>query len=131
MEKVTIQEASYRLNLSQAGIRECIRNGELKAQREPGLTGSRWMVELPEEGWVDSFRASLQDLSNRMTSWWWPTASKTGKVHYVRDLGIEEIEPLYLCGLKTNNVWDASGHSIEDKCPECVAIATQEGLPLE
>ena len=36
MEKVTIQEASYRLNLSQAGIRECIRNGELKAQRELG-----------------------------------------------------------------------------------------------
>ena len=49
MEKLSIQDASYRLNLSQADIRECIRNGELKASREAGPAGRRWMVELPED----------------------------------------------------------------------------------
>ena len=131
MEKVTIQEASYRLNLSQAGIRECIRNGELKASRESSPAGQRWMVELPEDGWVDSFRASLNELSNQMTSWWWPTAAKTGHVHCVKDLGIEEIEPLYLCGLKGDNVWDATGHTEEEKCPACLDIAKESGLPID
>ena len=37
MEKLSIQDASYRLNLSQAAIRDCIRNGELKASREAGV----------------------------------------------------------------------------------------------
>ena len=130
MEKVTIQEASHRLNLSQADIRECIRNGELKSSREPGPRGQRWMVELPEEGWVDGFRASLHELAQQMTPWWWPTEHMAGKVHYVQDLGIEEIEPLYLCGLKGNNVWDAKGHTEEDRCPECVEVAKERGLPL-
>ena len=100
MEKVTIQEASRRLNLSQADIRESIRNGDLKATREPSPSGRRWMVEMPEEGWEHHFTSSLRNLAKDMTPWWWSNAQNTGFVHYVQDLGIEEIEPLYLCGLK-------------------------------
>ena len=33
MEKVTIREASQRLRISTASVRECIRGGELKAYR--------------------------------------------------------------------------------------------------
>ena len=52
MEKVSIQEASRRLNLSQTSIREYARKGDLKASKEPGPNGrSMWMIELPEEGW--------------------------------------------------------------------------------
>ena len=130
MESVTIQEASLRLNVSQRTIRECIRNGELHAHREPGPWGQRWVVELPEDGWVESFKASLQDLSSSITPWWWPNEVKVGLVHYVQDLGIEEIEPLYLCGLKGNNVWDAKGHTEDQRCPDCLQVAKDRGLPL-
>ena len=130
MEKLSIQDASYRLNLSQAAIRNCIRNGELKASREAGPEGRRWMVEIPEAGWVDSFRASLNNLSASITPWWWPTAEMSGSVHYVEDIGIEEIEPLYLCGLKGQNVWDAKNHTMEDRCPKCTDIAKERELPL-
>ena len=130
MERVTIQEASKRLNISQRTVRECIRKGELRAHREPGHWGQCCVVELPEDGWVESFKASLQELSGSMTPWWWPTAAKTGNVHYVQDLGIEEIEPYYLCGLKGDNVWDASGHTEEQRCPICLEVAKERGLPL-
>lgn len=130
MEKLSIQDASYRLNLSQAAIRDCIRNGELKASREAGPEGRRWMVEIPEAGWVDSFRASLNSMSATITPWWWPTAEMRGAVHYVEDMGIEEIEPLYLCGLKGANVWDAKNHTVEDRCPKCSDIAKERELPL-
>ena len=130
VERVTIQEASHRLNLSQADVRECIRKEELRAVREPGPRGQRWMVELPEDGWESSFKASLRELSQQITPWWWPTEAMTGHVHYVQDLGIEEIEPLYLCGLRGDNVWDARRHTEEDRCPTCLEIAMQRGLPL-
>ena len=130
MEKVTIQEASRKLNLSQAVIRECVRNGQLKAFREQGPRGLRWVVELPEDGWVEAFTASLHQLGAQITPWWWPTAQKAGKVHYVEDLGIEEIQPFYLCGLKGDNVWDSTGHTEEDRCPDCLSIAKTRGLPL-
>ena len=130
MARVTIQEASYKLNLSQAVIRDCIRKGELQAFREAGPRGLRWVVELPENGWVEDFTASLYNLSSQMTPWWWPTEEKEGLVHYVQDLGIEEIEPIYLCGLKGNNVWDASGHALAERCTECTGIAVEQGLPL-
>ena len=129
MEKVTIQEASRRLNLSQAAIRESIRNGDLKATREPSPSGRRWMVEMPEDGWEHGFTSSLRNLAQSMTPWWWSNAQNTGFVHYVQDLGIEEIEPLYLCGLKGDNVWDAAGHTLEQRCPECADIAKERDLP--
>ena len=130
MEKVSIQEASQRLNISQRTVRECIHKGELRAYREPGPWGQRWVVELPEDGWVESFKASLQDLAGGITPWWWPTSSKEGNVHYVEDLGIEEIEPRYLCGLVGDNVWDATGHTEEQRCPTCLGVAKERGLPL-
>ncbi len=130
MESVTIQEASLRLNVSQRTIRESIRNGELRAHREPGPWGQRWVVELPEDGWVESFKASLQELSGSITPWWWPDAAKAGLVHYVQDLGIEEIEPIYLCGLKSENVWDAKGHTEDQRCPDCLRVAKDRSLPL-
>ncbi len=130
MEKVTIQQASRKLNLSQAVIRECVRNGQLQASREQGPNGLRWMVELPEDGWVESFTGSLQKMAAEITPWWWPTAQKTGQVHYVEDLGIEEIQPVFLCGLVGENVWDSTGHTEEDRCPTCVSAAESQGLPL-
>ena len=130
MEKVTIREASRRLNLSQAAIRESIRNGELKASRDKNATGgNRWMVEMPEDGWEHGFTSSLRNLALNMTPWWWSNEHKIGLVHYVGDLGIEEIEPLYLCGLKGDNVWDATGHTLEQRCPECAGIAKERDLP--
>ena len=130
MESVTIQEASVRLNVSQRTIRECIHNGELQAHREPGPWGQRWVVELPEDGWVESFKASLQELASSITPWWWATEARVGFVHYVKDLGIEEIEPIYLCGLKGDNVWDSKGHTEDQRCQECLQVAKDQGLPL-
>ena len=130
MESVTIQEASVRLNVSQRTIRESIRNGALNAHRDPGPWGQRWVVELPEDGWVESFKASLQELASSITPWWWATEAKVGFVHYVQDLGIEEIEPIYLCGLKGDNVWDASGHAHEQRCLDCLQVAKDRELPL-
>ncbi len=130
MEKVTIQEASHRLNVSQRTIRDCVRNGELTAHREEGPRGPRWVVELPDEGWVDSFKASIHNLEAAITPWWWPTATKRGNVHYVEELGIEEIMPIFLCGFKSENVWPSNGHSMDDRCPRCTEIATERDLPL-
>ena len=131
MERVKIQEASYRLNVSQRTIRESIRNGELKASRETGPQGEYWVVELPDEDWLDRHKKSYLELNQRLPQWWWANKSKTGKVHYIQDLGIEEIEPIYLCGLRSENIWSATGHSKEDRCPQCIAAAQERGLPLE
>ena len=131
MERVKIQEASYRLNVSQRTIRECIRNGELKAFRETGPQGEYWVVELPEEGWLDRHKKSYLKLNQQLPQWWWASQSKTGEVHYIQDLGIEEIEPVYLCGLRSENIWSATGHSKDDRCPKCKETAQERGLPLE
>ena len=130
MEAVTIQEASLRLNVSQRTIRECIRNGELRAFRQPGPRGDRWVVELPEEGWLDPHKKHYLELAQRMPRWWWPTAGKSGRVHYLHELGVEEIEPVYLCGVRSDNIWNAAGHSDADRCEKCLQTATEQGLPL-
>lgn len=131
MERVPIQEASLRLNVSQRTIRECIRSGELKAFRQAGPRGEQWVVELPEDGWLDPHKRSYLELNQRVSQWWWANQSKTGKVHYIQDLGIEEIEPVYLCGLRSENIWSATGHLEADRCPACVRTANERGLPLE
>ncbi len=131
MVRVRIQEASYRLNVSQRTIRESIRNGELKAFRERGPQGEYWVVELPEEGWLDRYKKSYLELDRQLPHWWWANEERTGKVHYIQDLGIEEIEPVYLCGLRSENIWSATGHSLDDRCGECVAAALAMGLQLE
>ena len=131
MERVKIQEASLRLNVSQRTLRESIRSGELKAFRETGPNGEYWVVELPEEGWLDRHKKSYLELGQRMPQWWWSNESKTGKVHYIQELGIEEIEPVYLCGLRSENIWSATGHSKDDRCPACNETAQELGLLLD
>lgn len=131
MERISIQEASIRLNVSQRTIRESIRNGELKAFRQAGPRGEQWMVELPEDGWLDRHKKSYLELGNQLPKWWWANAAKTGKVHYIEELGIEEIMPVYLCGLKSENIWNAAGHTANDRCPKCVAAAQAQGRPLD
>ena len=131
MERVTIQQASLRLNVSQKTIRESIRDGELKAFRQPGPRGDQWVVELPEEGWQDRHKKSYMALAESLPRWWWANESKKGHVHYIEELGIEEIEPVYLCGFHSENIWSSTGHSESDRCPKCVETATSKEFPLE
>jgi len=132
MEWVTIQEASRRLNVSQDVIRRYAREGQLKAKREPNSNGgASWVVELPEDGWEDDFKHHIHGIAKQLTPWWRPTAAQTGLVHYLESLGIEEVEPVFLCGLTSRDIWPAVGHSMSDRCSECLQRATQEGLPLE
>ena len=61
-EKLSIQDASRRLNISQRDVREYIRNGELKAERDPNSEHGRWLVVMPEDGWEDKFLITKQIL---------------------------------------------------------------------
>ena len=130
MEKVTIQEASRRLNVSQRDIRAYIRRGSLKAERDRGAGAGRWLVELPGDGWEDDFKAFLNELSQQQTPWWWAFDNRQGKVHYLLQVGIEEIMPDFLCGLRGENLYPATGHAAADRCPDCLQIAIAQGLPL-
>ena len=140
MEKVSILEASRRLNLSQASIRQYIRDGELKASREPGPAGRMaWVVELPEEGWADGTKSSLDQLQQAFEAyaaggtfshWWWPTADRSGHAHYVEDLGIEETIAQFLCGLISDNIWLTTELAENEYCPECIA-AVEAALTSE
>jgi hypothetical protein len=51
-------------------------------------------------------------------------------VHYVESIGIEEMIPTFLCGLVSENIWDANGHREDQRCPGCVEAARSRGLPL-
>ena len=130
MEKVTIQEASRRLNVSQRDIREHIRKGELKAERDPSSDSGRWLVELPKADWEDGFKTYLNQMSDALTPWWWAFEHKNGKVHYLFNVGIEEIMPDFLCGLRGDNLWPATDHQEEERCPNCLKLANEQGLPL-
>ena len=129
MERVTIQEASYRLNLSQTEIRRYIREGRLQAHREGGPSGRTWLVELPEAGWLDDVKAHLQEMAQQMPHWWWPDESRSGAVHYVEDLGIEETVPVFLCGLVSENIWTATEFTESERCSQCGQLAQERGLP--
>jgi hypothetical protein len=89
------------------------------------------VVELPEEGWLDRHKRAYLDLGKNLPKWWWANEQNTGHVHYIEELGIEEIEPLFLCGLKGDNIWNAANHAKEDRCPRCVERAISQDLPLE
>ena len=132
MEEVTIQEASRRLNVSQDIIRRYIREGRLRARRQTdGASGRAWVVELPEEGWLDDDKTHIGNLAQQLTPWWWPNPRQQGEVHYVDSLGIEEVEPLFLCGLTAPDFWPAVGHAPEQRCPICVQEVGYRGLPME
>ena len=130
MEKVTIQEASRRLNVSQRDIREYIRRGSLKAERDQESATGRWLVELPGDGWEDDFKASLNEMAAGQTPWWWAFERRTGKVHYLLQVGIEEIMPDFLCGLRGENLYPAEGHTQDQRCPNCLSAAIEQSLPL-
>ena len=131
LQEVSIQEASRRLNVSQEVIRSYIREGRLQARRQRGAAGRAWLVTLPEAGWLDDAKTRINDLAQQLTPWWWPNSRQQGGVHYVDSLGIEEVEPLFLCGLTAPDIWPAVGHSPEQRCPVCLDEARRRGLPLE
>ena len=130
MERVSIQEASRRLNVSQRDIREYIRKGSLKAERDPESSTGRWLVELPGDGWEDDFKSYLNQMAAGQTPWWWAFEHKSGKVHYLLQVGIEEIMPDFLCGLRGENLFPAEGHTADDRCPNCLSVAVAQNLPL-
>ena len=131
MEKVTIREASHRLRISTAMVRECIRGGELKAARESQSDGRMsWMVELPEEGWVSE--ATALELDREVNPWWWGNADRVGYIHYVESLAAsswEETVPQFLCGEVGDNIWAATDLRPELLCLECQMRAMERGLP--
>ena len=131
MERVTIREASLRLRISTASVRECIRGGELKAYREADSEGrGGWLVELPEDGWVSA--ATALELGREFSPWWWATIDRTGHIHYVESLAAsswEETVPTFLCGLVGDNIWAATDLSEELLCLECQLVAMERGLP--
>jgi hypothetical protein len=130
MEKVSIQEASRRLNVPQAVIRRYAREGKLKAYREGGPQGNAWVVELPEEGWLDEDKQAYLALDEQISRWWWANKQRTGLVHYIDDVGIEELQPHFLCGLESDDIGHAPAHAEEDRCQECVDMATAQGLRM-
>jgi len=130
MEKLPIHEVALRLRVSQDVVRSRIRSGELKAYRQSGPQGNLWVVELPEGYGVEEENAYLREQGQRVTPWWRSNPAKTGKVHYVELLGVEEMQPTFLCGLVSDNIWDAQGHTEEERCPECLARAKAQDLPL-
>lgn len=131
MERVTIREASQRLRISTAMVRQCIRGGELKAFRETRADGGAgWLVELPDEGWVSE--AIALELSREFSPWWWGTQDKTGSIHYVESLSAsswEETVPRFLCGEIGDNIWAATELLQELLCLECQMRAMEQGLP--
>lgn len=132
MEKVSIQEASRRLRISTASVRECIRGGELQASREPGNNGrpGGWLVELPAEGWVST--ATAAELNRDFSPWWWANPEHSGHIHYVESLAAsswEETVPKFLCGLVGDNIWAAPELPIASLCLECQLAAMERGLP--
>ena len=132
MEFVSIQEAARRLRLATSSIRECIRNEELKARRQPGPNGRlTWMVELPEEGWTSA--ATELELGRDFVPWWWTNEQRTGGIHYIQDLytsSFEEIVPRFLCGLSSDSIWPAPTLPEEELCVGCLSEARQLGLTL-
>ena len=133
MEMVTIREASLRLHLPQSSIRQCVRDGELKAVRMPGPDSRPiWMVELPEEGWTSA--ATQVEMGREFSPWCWADNSKTGTIHYVERISVsayEEIMPHLLCETECDNVWPANGFTAEQICPECLAGVEAKGLPMK
>ena len=133
MPRVTIQEASRLLNVSQDVIRRNVRDGKLQATREGGPNGNRWMVDVPDdvEDYTDDFKEGIHDLARTLTPWWFDNPRREGVVHYLESLGIEEVEPFFLCGAKGEDIWPATGHDQRQRCPECVLEVHDQGLPME
>ena len=133
MPRVTIQDASRILNVSQDVIRKDVRDGKLQATREGGPNGNRWMVDIPDdvEEYTDDFKEGIHELARSLTPWWFDNPRREGVVHYLESLGIEEVEPFFLCGAKGEDIWPATGHETWQRCPECVLEVHDQGMPME
>ena len=88
------------------------------------------MVELPERGQGDD-HSYLWEQAQLVTPWWWPNPERAGKVHYVEAIETEGVVAHSLCGLISQGTWNALDHAEMDRCPKCVAVAKQRGLPEE
>ena len=97
MPRVSIQEASRILNVSQQVIRKDVRDGKLQATKEGGPNGTRWMVDIPDdvEEYSDDFKEGIHELARTLTPWWFDNPRREGVVHYLESLGIEEVEPFF------------------------------------
>lgn len=133
MPRVTIQEASRILNVSQDVIRRNVRDGKLRAAREGGPNGTRWMVDIPEnaEDYSDDFKEDIHALARTLTPWWYDNPRRQGVIHYLESLGIEEVEPFFLCGAKGDDIWPATGHNASERCPACLLEVQAQALPME
>lgn len=133
MPRVSIQEASRILNVSQDVIRKDVRSGKLQATKEGGPNGTRWMVDIPDdvEEYTDDFKEGIHALAQTLTPWWFDNPRREGVVHYLESLGIEEVEPFFLCGAKGEDIWPATGHERWQRCPECVLEVHDQGMPME
>lgn len=133
MPRVTIQEASRMLNVSQDVIRRNVREGKLTASKEGGPSGTRWLVDIPEraEDYADDFKEGIHALARTLTPWWYDNPRRQGFAHYLESLGIEEVEPFFLCGLRGEDIWPATGHQEGDRCQACVLEVMGQGLPME
>lgn len=133
MARVTIQDASRILNVSQDVIRKNVRDGKLQATKEGGPQGNRWMVDIPDdvEEYSDDFKEGIHELARTLTPWWYDNPRREGVVHYLESLGIEEVEPFFLCGAKGNDIWPATGHDKRLRCPQCVMEVIAQCLPME
>ena len=114
-------------------IRRNVREGKLTASREGGPSGSRWMVDIPDNAaeYADDFKEDIHALARTLTPWWYDNPNRRGFVHYLESLGIEEVEPIFLCGVKGNDIWPATGHQQGDRCQECILEAMAQGMPME
>ena len=131
-EVVNIQDASRILNVSKRVIRQYIQQGKLTGYRQDNTNGrSSWVVEIPEGSWLDEYREHIYSVGDATTPWWRPTPGGTGTVHYVESLGIEEIAPLFICGMISKDIWPAINHDPADRCAECIEAAGTKGLPLD
>ena len=130
MNKVTIQEASRRLNVSQRDIREYIRRGSLKAERDPRIGDGPLAGGAARRRLGGRLQGVPQPNVGGQTPWWWAFGAKTGKVHYLLQVGIEEIMPDFLCGLRGENLYPADGHAPDQRCPNCLRAAIEQELPM-
>jgi hypothetical protein len=89
------------------------------------------VVELPEGDWQDDFKHNVHKLAQQLTPWWLPVENQGGDVHYLESLGIEEVEPVFLCGLTGDDIMPATGHDVSRRCAQCLEEVVKQGLPLE
>ena len=132
MEKVSILEASRRLRIPTSLIRECVRKGELIAERvtTPDARTS-WVIVLPEDGWESSVTAVEKE--RPFSPWWWGNSERAGNIHYVQDIfvnSVEEIVPRFLCGYDGRNIWSVATLRQELLCLDCLDQVEKRGLPL-